>query len=126
MILVEKTDMSIIAAGHIFLKRPYGVANATALKQVLQDQGGELHASSDQRYWELIKNQLIITIKVQPITEQLEQCRAELDLLGIAPDDVPEVITVEGLMESFDLCQSITDQLANSLAGVTRGAEHCH
>lgn len=126
MILVENTDMSIIAAGHIFLKRPYGVANATALKQVLQDQGGELHASSDQRDWQLIKNQLIITIKVQPITELLDQCQPELELLGIAPDDVPEVITVEGLMESFDHCQSITDQLAASLSGVTRGAEHCH
>lgn len=126
MFLVEKTDMSIITTGHIFLKRPYEVANATALKQVLQEQGGELHGSSDERYWELIKHQLIITIKVQPITELLDQCQTELSLLGLAPDDVPEVITVEGLMESVDLCQSITDQLASSLAGVTGGAEHCH
>jgi|GEM_PF-4308594 len=118
--------MSIIAAGHIFLKRPYGVANATALKQVLQAQGGELNSSPDQRYWELTKNQLIITIKVQPIINLLDQCREELNLLELVPDDVPEVITVEGLMESFDLCQSITDQLAAGLEGVTRGAEHCH
>ncbi|QDV18549.1 hypothetical protein Pan153_32080 [Gimesia panareensis] len=118
--------MAIMTAGHIFLKRPYGVANATALKQVLQNQGSELYASPDQRYWELIKNQLIITIRVQPITELLDQCQDELKLLRLAPDDVPEVITVEGLTESFDHCQSITDQLAVSLSGVTRGAEHCH
>lgn len=118
--------MSIIAAGHIFLKQPLGVENATALEQVLMDQGGELLSSSDRRYWELTKNQLIITIKVQNVAELLDEYPEELHLLELTPEDVSEVITVEGLMESFDVCQSITDQLATTLEGVTRGAEHCH
>lgn len=117
--------MSIINSKRIFLNQCFGPAEAAVVEHLLGDVGGELTGSAEGRYWKLAKNQLIITINVQPIESRLADCKEALLALGLLPEEVREVVTVQGLNESAELCRLISDRLAAELEGITGVAEQC-
>lgn len=117
--------MSIITSSRIYLKQRFDVTEAAALERLLGDIGGELTGSVESRYWALTKNQLIITITVQPIEGCLADYKEDLLSLRLLPEAVCEVVTVSGLNESSELCRLITDRLAAELEGITGVAEPC-
>ncbi|HAH48530.1 hypothetical protein [Gimesia sp.] len=117
--------MSIITASRVFLKRALGDSEVATVERILNDQEGDVSGSTEDRHWELTKNQLIITVDVQPTENVVFECHEELQELGLQAADVPEVIIVEGLAECSDVCRLIADRLAADLGGITRGAEQC-
>ncbi len=117
--------MSIITASRVFLKCALGDSETSTVARILEDQEGEVSSSPEDRHWKLNKNQLIITVDIQPTENVLFECHEELQELGLQIEDVPEVIIVEGLAECSDVCRLIADRLAADLGGITRGAEQC-
>ncbi|WP_417382023.1 hypothetical protein [Gimesia sp.] len=117
--------MPIITASRVFLKQSLGDSEAVQVERILEEQGGEVSSSPEDRHWKLNKNQLIITVDLQPTENVLFECHEELQELGLQIEAVPEVIIVEGLAECSELCRLIADRLAADLGGITRGAEQC-
>lgn len=117
--------MSIITASRVFLKHALGDSETVVVERILKDQEGEVSYAPEDRHWKLNKNQLIITVDIQPTENVVFECHEELQELGLQVADVPEVIIVEGLAECSDVCRQIAERLATELGGITRGAEHC-
>lgn len=116
--------MSICTSNRVYLKLPFDESDAAEMERLMEDLGDEYFGSEDGREWRLMKNQMILTVVIQPLEQTQADCQEDFAALGVASKGIFEVVTVKGLKESSEFCRLIADRIASDLEGLIQLSIH--
>lgn len=114
--------MSISTENRVYLKLPFDESDAAEIERLMEEVGDEYYGSEDGREWRLMKDQMILTMVIQPLKQDQEDCQADLKALGVAPTEIFDVVTVKTLKESAEFCRQIAERIAARLEGLIQVA----